>query len=138
MLVLILIVAFSSFTTIASGTVGVVSVFGAVRDTPVYEGLHTVIPFVTTVNKMNTKTQKVEALCAAASKDLQTISTTIVVNYHVVDSAAPMLYRTVGNGYQDIVIVPASRSRSRQLRRSTAPRSSSRSASSSAPASPTS
>jgi regulator of protease activity HflC (stomatin/prohibitin superfamily) len=106
-LLIVLITAFSSFTTIASGTVGVVSVFGAVKDDPIYEGLHTVIPFVTTISKINTKTQKVEALCNAASKDLQTISTTIVVNYHVVDSTAPVLYRTVGYGYQDIIIVPA-------------------------------
>lgn len=106
-LLFVLITAFSSVITVASGTVGVVSVFGAVRDEPLYEGLHTVIPFVTSVSKINTKTQKVEAICAAASKDLQTISTTIVVNYHVVDSNAPVLYRTVGYGYQDIIIVPA-------------------------------
>ena len=56
---------------------------------------------------MNTKTQKVEALCAAASRDLQTISTTIVVNYRVSDTYAPTLYKTVGYGYQDIIIVPA-------------------------------
>jgi regulator of protease activity HflC (stomatin/prohibitin superfamily) len=106
-LLLVLITAFSSFTTVTSGTVGVVSVFGAVKDEPIYEGLHTVIPFVTSVVKINTKTQKVEAICAAASRDLQTISTTIVVNYHVVDDTAPVLYRTVGYGYQDIIIVPA-------------------------------
>ncbi len=106
-LLLVLITAFSSITTISSGTVGVVSVFGAVKDEPIYEGLHTVVPFITSVTKMNTKTQKVEAVCAAASKDLQNISTTIVVNYHVVDSSAPVLYRTVGYGYQDIIIVPA-------------------------------
>ena len=50
-LLFLLITAFSSFTTIASGTVGVVSVFGAVKDVPLYEGLHTVAPFVTTVTK---------------------------------------------------------------------------------------
>ena len=76
-LVLLLITAFSSIKTIDSGTVGVVSVFGAVKDEPIYEGLHTVVPFVTNVTKMNTKTQKVEALSAAASRDLQNISTTI-------------------------------------------------------------
>ncbi len=104
---LLILLAASSFTTIASGTVGVVSVFGAVQDEPLTEGLHAVIPFVTTVTKMNTKTQKVEAVCAAASKDLQTISTTIVVNYHVIESQAPQLYASVGRGYEDIIVVPA-------------------------------
>jgi regulator of protease activity HflC (stomatin/prohibitin superfamily) len=104
---LLILLATSSFTTIASGTVGVVSIFGAVQDEPLTEGLHAVIPFVTTVTKMNTKTQKVEADCAAASKDLQTISTTIVVNYHVIESQAPQLYASVGRGYEDIIVVPA-------------------------------
>ena len=101
------VTAFSSVKTIASGTVGVVSVFGAIRDEPLYEGLHTVMPFITNVTKVNTKTQKVEAVCAAASRDLQTISTTIVVNYRVSDSYAPTLYKTVGRSYEDIIIVPA-------------------------------
>ena len=105
--VLLLITGFSSIKTISSGTVGVVSVFGAVKNEPLYEGLHTVMPFVTTVTKVNTKTQKVEALCAAASRDLQTISATIVVNYRVSDSYAPTLYKTVGRSYEDVIIVPA-------------------------------
>jgi regulator of protease activity HflC (stomatin/prohibitin superfamily) len=105
--VLILIIAFSGFTTISSGTVGVVSVFGAVRDEPLYEGLHIIAPFVTHVTKMDTRTQKVESVCAAASKDLQTISTTIVVNYHVLEASAPKLYAEVGRDYENVIIVPA-------------------------------
>jgi regulator of protease activity HflC (stomatin/prohibitin superfamily) len=106
-LVLVIIVAMSSFTTIASGTVGVVSVFGAVKEEPLYEGLHFVTPFITTVTKMDTRTQAVEAVCAAASKDLQTISTTIVVNYRVTESTAPSLYANVGRDFENVIIVPA-------------------------------
>jgi len=104
---LVIIVVFSSFTTIESGTVGVVSIFGAVKDEPLYEGLHFIAPLVTTVNKMNTRTQKVEAICAAASKDLQTISTTIVVNYRVTEATAPTLYAGVGRDYENVIIIPA-------------------------------
>lgn len=96
-----------SSTTITSGSVGVVSVMGAVQNEPLYEGFHVVAPFVTSVIKMDTKTQKVESDCAAASKDLQTISTKIVVNYHVTEATAPTLYKTVGREYEDIIIVPA-------------------------------
>ncbi len=106
-LVILLITAFSSIKTIDSGTVGVVSVFGAVKDEPIYEGLHTVMPFITNVTKMNTKTQKVEATSAAASRDLQNISTTIVVNYRVSDAYAPTLYKTVGRAYEEVIIIPA-------------------------------
>lgn len=105
--VFLIILAMSSVTMINSGNVGVVSVFGAVKNEPLYKGLHTVVPFATTVTKMDTRTQKVEAISAAASKDLQTISTTIVVNYHVVEDSAPNLYSTVGLNYENVVIVPA-------------------------------
>jgi regulator of protease activity HflC (stomatin/prohibitin superfamily) len=103
----LIILAMSSVVTINSGTVGVISVFGAVKDEPLGKGLHFVVPFVTTVTKMDTKTQKVEAVCAAASKDLQSISTTIVVNYSVRDAAAPKLFSSVQRDYQGVLIVPA-------------------------------
>ncbi len=106
-ILLLIILGMSSVTTINSGSVGVVSIFGAVKNEPLYEGLHTVVPFITTVIKMDTRTQKVEAVCAAASKDLQTISTTIVVNYHVTEATAPKLYASVGRDFQNVIIVPA-------------------------------
>jgi regulator of protease activity HflC (stomatin/prohibitin superfamily) len=105
--IFLLIVVFSSFTTINSGSVGVVSVFGAVKDEPLYEGLHFITPLITSVIKMDTRTQAVEAVCAAASKDLQTISTTIVVNYHVTEATAPKLYASVGRDFENVIIVPA-------------------------------
>ncbi|SHH92486.1 SPFH domain, Band 7 family protein [Sporobacter termitidis DSM 10068] len=105
--VFLVIVALSSFTTINSGTVGVVSVFGAVKNEPLYEGLHVVAPFITSVSKVDTRTQKVEVNSAAASKDLQTISTTIVVNYHVTEATAPQLYASVGRGFENVIVVPA-------------------------------
>ncbi len=103
----LIIVATSSVTTIESGTVGVVSVFGAIKDAPLEKGLHIITPFITSVAKVDVKTQKVEAVSAAASKDLQTISTTIVVNYHVNDLSAPELYSDVGRDYELKIIVPA-------------------------------
>jgi regulator of protease activity HflC (stomatin/prohibitin superfamily) len=103
----LIIIATSSFTTIESGNVGVVSVFGAIKPEPLGEGLHFITPFITTVTKVDVKTQKVEAVSAAASKDLQTISTTIVVNYVVNDVTAPQLYANVGRDYENKIIVPA-------------------------------
>jgi regulator of protease activity HflC (stomatin/prohibitin superfamily) len=106
-IVFLIVLAMSTVTTIASGTVGVVSIFGAVRQEPLYEGLHIVVPFITNVTKMDTRTQKAEANCAAASKDLQTISTTIVVNYRVTEATAPQLYANVGREFENVIIVPA-------------------------------
>lgn len=105
--ILLIILSTSSFTVIDSGTVGVVSIFGAIKDEPLEKGLHFITPFITKVTKADVKTQKVEAVSAAASKDLQTISTTIVVNYHVNDLSAPSLYSDVGRDYEMKIIVPA-------------------------------
>ncbi|NLA87517.1 MAG: prohibitin family protein [Clostridiales bacterium] len=104
---LLIIVGASSFTVIDSGNVGVVSVFGAIQEKPLEKGLHFITPFITKVTKVDVKTQKVEAAPAAASRDLQTINTTIVVNYYVSDLSAPKLLSSVGLDYENKIIVPA-------------------------------
>jgi regulator of protease activity HflC (stomatin/prohibitin superfamily) len=103
----LIILATSSIITIQSGTVGVVSVFGAIKDEPLEKGLHFITPFITTVSKVDVTTQKAEAVCAAASKDLQTISTTIVVNYRVNELTAPQLLISVGRDFENKIIAPA-------------------------------
>ena len=52
-------------------------------------GLHFKIPFVQTVVKMDVQTQKYEAKASAASKDLQTVSVDLAVNYHLVPENVP-------------------------------------------------
>lgn len=103
----VLLIAALSFTIVPSGTVGVVATMGAVRENVMTEGLHIKAPFITQVIKMNVRTQKVEADCAAASKDLQTITTKVAINYRVNAGTAATLYKTVGRLYEDTLIVPA-------------------------------
>ena len=97
----------SSITVIQSGTIGVLSTMGAVSDQPMTQGLHFRVPFVTTVTKMDVKTLIIETECSAASKDLQTISSKVALNYHVNPDTAPKLYKEVGTGYQTVIIAPA-------------------------------
>ena len=106
-LVLVLLVAFASITIIQSGTVGVISTMGAVSDQPMTQGMHFRIPFFTTVVKMDIKTLIFETDCSAASRDLQTISSKMALNYHVNSETAPKLYREIGIGYQTVIIAPA-------------------------------
>ena len=105
--IIALIVLFCSTVTIQSGTVGVVSRFGAAQDNPLQPGFHFIIPFITTVHKMDVKTQKIEADCTAASKDLQTIATKVAINFKIDSATAPNLYRSVNINYQDTIIRPA-------------------------------
>src|SRR5438477_1806287 len=84
---LLLITFFSSFAFIGAGNVGVVTRFGAVNRV-VYPGIIVKIPFIEAVNAMDTRTQKDQVDASSASKDLQTVSSTIAVNYHLEGSQA--------------------------------------------------
>ncbi|MDR3310633.1 MAG: prohibitin family protein [Oscillospiraceae bacterium] len=105
--VLALIIAFSSAVTVKSGTVGVVSVLGAVSDKTMTPGFHLVAPFVTSVTKLDVQTQKIEVNTSAASKDLQTVTVVAAINYHVDSAGAADLYRSVGMSYETRIIAPA-------------------------------
>ncbi|MDR0445744.1 MAG: prohibitin family protein [Oscillospiraceae bacterium] len=109
--VIIIVVAVFLFlmstVTIQSGTVGVVSLLGAVRETTMSAGFHLKAPFVMNVTKVNTQTQKIEVSSAAASKDLQNVSVLAAVNYHVDPQGAARLYKNVGMSYEIRIIQPA-------------------------------
>ncbi|MDR1064835.1 MAG: prohibitin family protein [Oscillospiraceae bacterium] len=98
---------FLSTVTVQSGTVGVVSVLGAVRENTLAAGFHLKIPFVMSVTKVNTQTQKTEASSSAASKDLQTVSVLAAINYHIDPQGAARLFKNVGMGYEARIISPA-------------------------------
>ena len=56
---------------------------------------------------MDVRTQKDQVEAAAASKDLQHVTSTIAVNYHLDGRYAVQVYQNVGTNYQDILIAPA-------------------------------
>jgi regulator of protease activity HflC (stomatin/prohibitin superfamily) len=71
------------------------------------QGLRTKMPFVQTVVKMDTRTQKYEASATSASQDLQDVSTTIALNYRLREEAAADVYKTLGINYIDKIASPA-------------------------------
>jgi regulator of protease activity HflC (stomatin/prohibitin superfamily) len=95
-----------SVYTVPAGSVAVVTHFGAaVRVSQ--PGLNWKIPFVEGRTNMSIRTQKDEVDAGAASKDLQQVTSTIAVNYHLDGVHAMDVYKTLGTKYQDIVISPA-------------------------------
>ncbi len=104
---LILIVAFSSFTVVSAGQTGVVVTLGAVSDDVLSEGLHLKIPFVQNIVQINNRTQKIETEGGASSKDLQVISYVVAVNYRVENKSSASLYKNVGTSYESVIITPA-------------------------------
>ncbi len=102
-----LIVIGSSFTIVSAGHTGVVTTFGKVSDTVLAEGLHFKIPFVQEIILVDNRVQKAEVACSSASKDLQTVSSTIAINYKVLNSNSAQIYKNVGMDYESIIISPA-------------------------------
>ena len=103
----VLIVGASSLHAVPAGHSGVVTRFGAVDDVVLSEGLHVVVPFVTRVIDMNNQVTKAEVVSASASKDLQTVNSTVALNYRIDGMSAASVYKNIGTNYENVVVIPA-------------------------------
>lgn len=103
---IILIIAFSAFGTVRAGNVGIKTRFGNVVGT-VDPGLYFKIPMIEHVTSMDVQTQKDQADATAASNDLQSVTATVAVNYHVEPQDAFKIFSNIGADYADRVISPA-------------------------------
>ena len=99
-------VAANSFTIVPAGNTGVVLTMGEVSDKGLDAGFHFKVPFVQKVEDMSNKIQVYETPASAVSKDLQTVSSKIAVNYKLVSDNSPKMYEDVGAEYQTILIAP--------------------------------
>lgn len=106
-LLLALIIIGGSSVVVEAGQTGVVLTFGKVSPVVLQEGFHLKIPFAQNVVMINNRIVKTEVTTEAFSKDLQTVSTVIAVNYHVNKSASAEIYKEVGLGFEDVLVTPA-------------------------------
>ena len=81
------------FATVGPGHSGVIVAFGKVSDTVLSEGLHFKIPFVQQIVQIDNRVQKAEVACSSASKDLQMVSSTIAINYKVINAYSAKMYK---------------------------------------------
>ena len=105
--VIIISLLFSCFYIINAGERGVIVTLGNPSDEVISEGLHFKAPVIQHIIKFDIKTQKDEVDTNAASKDLQTVSAKIAVNYHLEQTSASRIYKEVGTGYVDRLLSPA-------------------------------
>lgn len=105
-LVVLLVLGFLSIAIVPAGSVGVVTHWGAVSRV-IQPGLNTHEPVSEGVVIMTVQTQKDQVDASAASKDLQAVTSTIAVNYHLDGQFAVDIYQNVGTNYQDILLAPA-------------------------------
>ncbi len=97
----------SAFTIVPAGHTGVALTFGKVEDVVLQEGLHFKVPFVQKIVVVDNRIVKLDVNTEAFSKDLQTITTVVAVNYHVGKENSQTLYKNVGMGFEEVLITPA-------------------------------
>ena len=106
LIILILAIIFWPLTTIKAGERGIVLRFGAVNRI-LESGLHLVLPIGEQIKMINVQTQKEQIDSGAASKDLQTVTAVVALNYHLIPEQVGNLWKTLGGDYKIRIIDPA-------------------------------
>lgn len=103
-----LITLFSAMNSVGTGKVGVVTNYGKVTGRELGEGLSWIAPWgVESVTDYDIKTQKDEVTAAAATKDLQDVNGTLVLNYQLNRGEVSHMHQTVGKDWKAILVLPA-------------------------------
>ena len=106
-LAVLAILAINSVATVPVGSTGILLTMGKVEDSALTEGLHFKLPFVQRIISMDNRVKKLELSTEAFSKDIQTVSATLAVNYRLQTEKTFAIYKTAGTAYEDNLIVPA-------------------------------
>jgi prohibitin 1 len=106
---LFLAMMFRPFAIVNAGERGVLMQFGKVQDQVLDEGLHTIMPVVTSVRRISVRVQQNTFQADAASKDLQQLKTELAINWHVDPSKVNRVFQQVGDQQQIVtsIITPA-------------------------------
>lgn len=105
--ILILIWIISAATvTIGTGRISVMTRFGRVTGQELGEGFHLKNP-LDKANSYDIKVLKDQSEVAAASKDLQDVRATIVINYRLEAGKISEIHKTIGVFYKEKLVDPA-------------------------------
>lgn len=88
---------FGTFVIVSSGNVGVKRTLGKVADKELQPGLHMLTPFADRVDHINTQIQVKTDKASASSKDLQTVTTSVTIQYSAKPDKAVEIIKNVGN-----------------------------------------
>lgn len=108
-LLLIVAVLCKPFTIVNTGERGVMLQFGKVQDNVLDEGIHPILPIVTSVKRLSVRVQQNSFTADAASKDLQKVSTQLTVNWHIDAAQGNKVFQRVGDREEILtsIITPA-------------------------------
>ncbi len=98
----------NSFARVPVGSTGILLTFGKVEDgVTLSEGLHMHIPFIQEIVSLDNRVQKLELNTEAFSKDIQTVSAKLAVNYRLRPESSFSVYKSYGTAFEQNIIVPA-------------------------------
>lgn len=102
-------IIFNCFTIVNPGERGVVMRFGQVQDVVLDEGIHPILPIVTSVKKLGVRVQKTDIDSQAGTKDLQDIKVAVSLNWHIDPTLVNKVYQRIGDEQQIVntIILPA-------------------------------
>lgn len=98
-------VIFSSFFTVPSGHKGIVLNFNQLSRV-VDPGLNFKVPFTEKVVIADVRTQKIDAPAVAGTKDIQTVSSNVTLNYHISPNSVGKVYEQTGLDVATRIIEP--------------------------------
>ena len=78
---------------------------GKVQDAILDEGIHPILPLVTSVKTLSVRVQKTDLKADAASKDLQSITTDLAVNWNVDPAKVNQVFQQVGDEEQIVTSI---------------------------------
>ncbi|MBX3009420.1 MAG: prohibitin family protein [Melioribacteraceae bacterium] len=104
-----LILLFRLFTVVPAGTVGVVDFLGNVSATTLKSGVNIVNPLANVI-KFSIKTQELKEMMNVPSKEGLSVQLEISLLFSLDPDNASKIYKTVGENYQEIILVPQFRS----------------------------
>ncbi len=98
-----------AFAIVNPGERGVVMRFGKVQNVILDEGIHPIMPIMTSVKKLNVRVQKTDIESEAGTKDLQIITAAVTLNWHINHSQVNKIYQQLGDEKQIVntIILPA-------------------------------
>jgi regulator of protease activity HflC (stomatin/prohibitin superfamily) len=85
------------FHVVEGGTRGVSITLGTIKNEPLNEGLHIIVPLITKVKDISIRVEKNEIQTQAASKDLQNLSIQAVISWQVSPESVTDIYRKYGD-----------------------------------------
>lgn len=106
LLLIVFIIICNPIAIVGVGERGVKVTLGQVSPQSYTEGIHLITPFISKIKNMDVKTQKSFIETDLYTKDIQQAKISYVINYNLQPQNAYKMYREVGTGYVDNILMP--------------------------------